>query len=392
MAERATTIIVIGGGVFGVTAALELRRRGYTVSIFDPGPLPNPLASSTDVSKLIRMDYGADEFYISLMEPTLERWDSWNLFWGEKLYNQDGFLNLTCGEMRPGGFEYESFFQLKKRGYALERLNSETIGARFPAWSAKNYSDGYFNPRAGWSPSGRVTALLIEQARNEGVRIFEKRLFLRLLERGNRVIGIVTEDRQKHLADNVIVAAGAWTPVLLPQLSEEMWTTGQPLFFFKPPNPADYRPPGFPCWAADITRTGWYGFPALSDGTLKIGNHGPGRRLHPDDPREVTLGDVERCREFLSQTFPHLANVPLSGTRLCLYCDTWDGDFYIDHDPERPGLFVAAGDSGHGFKFAPVLGEIIADILERKPNPYASRFTWRSRGEPASEKARFTGE
>src|SRR5437667_12395039 len=101
-------IIIVGCGVFGVTAALELYQRGHTVSIFDPGQLPNPLASSTDISKLIRMDYGADDFYISIMERTLERWEDWNRLWGEELYHQDGFLNLTSGEMEAGGFEHES--------------------------------------------------------------------------------------------------------------------------------------------------------------------------------------------------------------------------------------------------------------------------------------------
>jgi hypothetical protein len=85
------------------------------------------------------------------------------------------------------------------------------------------------------------------------------------------------------------------------------------------------------------------------------------------------------------------SSVAVVGNRLCLYCDSWDGNLWIDHDPERPGLVVAAGDSGHGFKFAPALGKLIADIVERKPSPYAQRFAWRARGELAAEEARFTG-
>ena len=61
---------------------------------------------------------------------------------------------------------------------------------------------------------------------------------------------------------------------------------------------------------------------------------------------------------------PALADAPIVHRRMCLYCDTFDGDFWIDHDPERPGLVVAAGDSGHGFKFAPILGALIADVVE----------------------------
>jgi glycine/D-amino acid oxidase-like deaminating enzyme len=167
-----------------------------------------------------------------------------------------------------------------------------------------------------------------------------------------------------------------------------MWATGQPVLHFRPPHPAEYQPPRFVPWAADITRTGWYGFPAQADGTLKVANHGPGRRIHPDEPRTLAPGDEAQCREFFRDTFPGLADAPLIGSRLCLYCDTWDGNLWIDHDPQRPGLVVAAGDSGHGFKFAPVLGRLIADVLERKPNPYAARFAWRPRGELTTEDAR----
>jgi glycine/D-amino acid oxidase-like deaminating enzyme len=108
----------------------------------------------------------------------------------------------------------------------------------------------------------------------------------------------------------------------------------------------------------------------------------------PDDPRTIAPDDEEKFREFLRGTFPRLAGAPLVGSRLCLYCDSWDGNFYIDHDPDRPGLVVAAGGSGHGFKFAPVLGAIIADVVERRANPFASRFAWRERGKLATEAAR----
>jgi len=169
-----------------------------------------------------------------------------------------------------------------------------------------------------------------------------------------------------------------------------MWTTGQPVLHFRPHNPTEYQAPHFISWAADITRTGWYGFSAQADGTLKVANHGSGRRVHPAEPRTIAPGDEARCRAFFRDTFPGLADARLIGSRLCLYCDTWDGNFWIDHDPERPGLVIAAGDSGHGFKFAPVLGGLIADVLERKPHPYAARFAWRPRGELVTEDARHS--
>jgi len=100
--------------------------------------------------------------------------------------------------------------------------------------------------------------------------------------------------------------------------------------------------------------------------------------MSPDSPARVVTADEERkLREFLAYSFPSLAGAPIVYTRLCMYCDTHDGHFWIARDPEREGLVVAAGDSGHGFKFAPVLGEIIADAVEGKDNRLLEKFRWR---------------
>ncbi|MFQ5922150.1 MAG: FAD-dependent oxidoreductase [Anaerolineales bacterium] len=143
-------------------------------------------------------------------------------------------------------------------------------------------------------------------------------------------------------------------------------------------------------WAADVGNTGWYGFPALDDGTLKVANHGPGKRQPAEAPREVDADTEDEFRAFFRSALPSLAETPMISNRLCMYCDTWDGDFWIDHDPDRPGLVVATGGSGHGFKFAPMLGPIIADVVEGKPNLFAHRFKWRARGELKTEHARYS--
>ena len=96
-------VLVVGGGIFGITAALELRRRGWLVTVLDPGPIPHEGASSTDVSKVVRMDYGSDRFYHELAELALEGWDRWNHDWPVPLYHEDGFLILSPTPMAPGG-------------------------------------------------------------------------------------------------------------------------------------------------------------------------------------------------------------------------------------------------------------------------------------------------
>jgi len=382
------SIVIVGAGVFGLTAARELRARGWGVTVIDPGPVPTPTAASTDISKVVRMDYGADELWTELGRRSIDRWREWNRESGETLFHEDGFLVLARAPMGPGGFEFESFKLLTARGEKLERLDSADVERRYPAWAADKYPDGYFNPLGGWAESGKVVAWLATKARAEGVQVFENCAFDRLLEKESRVVGLRAKDGREFRADLTLLATGAWTPTLLPELSDVMWATGQPVLHFRVANPAEWQAPRFPVWAADIGRTGWYGFPALADGTLKVANHGPGRRVHPDDPREVSPDDEPRFRAFLRDTFPALADAPLIGTRLCLYCDTFDGKFLLDHHPQRPGLVVAAGDSGHAFKFAPTLGELIADAVERKKGIAMKRFAWRTRTAVSGEGAR----
>jgi glycine/D-amino acid oxidase-like deaminating enzyme len=129
----------------------------------------------------------------------------------------------------------------------------------------------------------------------------------------------------------------------------------------------------------------------MQDNRLKIANHGAGWKLHPDEPRLMPPDQEGKFRAFLRGTFPALSNAKVLFNRLCPYCDSWDGNLWIDHDPDHPGLVVAAGDSGHAFKFTPMLGSLIADALERKPNPFAKKFAWRVRGELKTEDARFSG-
>ena len=87
--------IVIGGGIFGLTAAVELRQRGHAVSLLNPGKIPHPLAASTDISKVVRMEYGADGLYMDMAAKSIQGWHGWNAEAGDALYHETGFL-LLC--------------------------------------------------------------------------------------------------------------------------------------------------------------------------------------------------------------------------------------------------------------------------------------------------------
>jgi glycine/D-amino acid oxidase-like deaminating enzyme len=387
--------IVVGAGINGVAAAIELRKRGHEIVLIDPGPLPHPLAASTDISKAVRAAYGADEDYTALAEQSREIWRQWNVQFGVELYHEIGFLFMRQCPMQPGDFEYESFKLLEQRGHQIERIDSKQLFERYPAWNAKRYPDGFLDLEAGYAESGRVVAALIQRAKSLGVELRENAKFRELDEAGDRVKGILLENGEKIAAGAVVMAVGAWTPYALPFTRNFFRASGQPVFHLKPEKPELFTPERFPIFGADISTTGYYGFPLNRDGLVKIANHGSGREMSPDSPeRAVTKEEENKMRQFLSDSFPGLADAPIVFTRICLYCDTHDGDFWIAPDPERPELIIAAGDCGHGFKFAPVLGEIIADAVEGKSNPLLEKFRWRPevKAGETKEAARFRGK
>lgn len=414
------SIVIVGGGVFGASAALELVRREHRVTLLDGGPLPHPRASSTDISKLVRMDYGSDGFWVELAERALEGWRRWRREGvgapgggpslddptpktasaaaardaeAGPLFHETGLLVLAGEPMRAGGFEHDSWALLTDRGHPLERLSAENIPRRFPAWTPGRYAEGYLNRAAGWVESGRVVAALLSAAAAGGVELLEGTAFGSLLERGSRVAGVRTGDGGEVRGDVVLACAGAWTPLLLPWLEGVMRPTAQPVLHFRPERPEPWRSDRFPPWCADIARTGWYGFPLHPRGVVKVGHHGTGWRA---DPARHAAGEShalpprteERFRDFLSGSLPDLADAPVAEARVCLYCDTADGDFWIGRDPEREGLVVAAGGSGHGFKFAPILGPLIADAVEGRQRAEAERLGWRARSAVRAEQAR----
>jgi len=384
-------VIVVGAGISGVTSAIELKKRGHKVTLVDPGPLPHPLAASTDISKAVRAAYGPDEDYTVLADRCIGLWRKWNTEFGIKLYHETGVLFVCQHPMQPGDFEYESCRVLEKQGHRFDRFDSTTFHQRFPAFAPDRFQDGFFDPDAGYVESGRVVATLVEHAKSIGVELHERAKFVALDENDHCVSGIVLEDRDRISGDAVVIAAGAWTPYVLPFTKKFFRATGHPVFHLKPDKPELFLPARFPFFGADISTTGYYGF-SLNQGVVKIANHGPGCEMSPDSAeRVVTAEDENDLREFLRSTIPALAQAPVVYTRVCMYCDTNDGDFWIALDPERPNLVIATGDCGHGFKFAPVLGEITADALEGKANPLLQKFRWRPevKSGETKEAARF---
>lgn len=393
--KKSYEILIIGGGIFGMTTAVELAKRKYKVGLINPDSIPHHLAASTDITKAVRMEYGSDKEYFKMAEMSIERFYEWNNLFKEKLYHEVGFLMLCKDKLESAAqtFERESYQNLIAAGYASNRLDAISIAKQFPTVNTENYIDANFNPKAGYVESGKLVERLADYARSLGVAIMERQTAEKFIVDKGQLQAVKTREGNTYHCGHAIVAAGANTPYLLPELKPYMKATGHPVFWLKPNNQKLFTPPNFSVFTADISNSGWYGFPYLPHlGVVKIAKHTNGIEIHPEkDDRQIRDEEVKGMRNFIAMTFPSLVNAPLVFTRRCLYTDTLDGHFWIDNHPEIKGLSVSTGGSGHGLKMAPLLGEMTADVVEGKIHQFSKRYRWRHLTEETQqvEEARY---
>ncbi|KAJ3338015.1 hypothetical protein HDU93_010081 [Gonapodya sp. JEL0774] len=425
-------VIVVGSGIFGLSSACALQSEGHSVLVLERSEtIPAKDASSTDISKVVRLDYGNDRLYARLALRAIEKFRVWNTeavdCGKQPLFHETGVVCLSTRRLEDTDFERNSLLGIKELGLlgSVERLNREQVVGdgelfkagqilkpnpvekRFPTWGNSpaniKYVDGYYNKIGGYALSSKVVERMAETARSMGVKfVCGKAGAVKSIVKGpqGKATGVVAVDGTKHEGDLIVLACGAWTPSLVPELDGKLVATGQSVIHFQlPPNLAPkYSGDKFPVWFADISTTGYYGFP-LNPSTpnlLKISNHGPGcvnpvplsptrtvsvpRTSVTDAGLTIPLQTLLEYRTFVDAAFPELAGMRIHETRLCWYTDAWDGHFYVDYVPGwGSSVMVATGGSGHAFKFAPVLDTIFLDVFHRRRTPYTDLFRWRER-------------
>jgi glycine/D-amino acid oxidase-like deaminating enzyme len=276
-------------------------------------------------------------------------------------------------------YEFTSFNHLISRGYKPERLDTDEIVMRFPAFRPGRYIDGFFNERGGYAESGRVISMLKQKAIDLGIEVVEGIEVARLIFNNSKVTHIESTKNVRIPVGNCIVATGAATGSIVPEMDDYLISTGHPVYHMKPGQAVDFNSDVFPVFAADISNSGWYGFPFHAKaGVVKIANHGIGMEIDPvRESRALQPRDIDTFKDFAKASLPQLANAPIVYTRRCLYSDTRDGHFWIDVHPGYHNLTIAAGGSGHAFKMAPMLGKWICAAAEGRTDDVPERFRWR---------------
>jgi len=173
-------------------------------------------------------------------------------------------------------------------------------------------------------------------------------------------VAVRTTGGSTDRASRIVLTAGAWLPSLLPDLDLPLTVERVPLFWYEPAEPEAFSE--IPVYVVETDDGSYYGFPYLADEGLKVARHGTGETADPDRlEREMRPGEDERVRAFIRRYMPG-ADGPLRNDKICMYTKTPDEHFIVDRHPRYPGVVFASACSGHGFKFASVMGEALADL------------------------------
>jgi glycine/D-amino acid oxidase-like deaminating enzyme len=367
-------VCVVGAGIFGMAAALELHKRGHDVTLIERGEIPNPEASSTDVSKVIRRTNYPNEIYVELVTRAAAQWRAWHERTSRSIYFQTGKL-IAVRDFGPEHEALTGWETLSRLGKDVFELTAEQVGKRFPQFAVSDEDRLFYDPWAGYLRSGQALADLATLARDSGVTIRENTLVAAVEETDSGVrVGSNTESED---CDRVVVAAGPWVAELLPAMETRVRITRQQMAFFAPKDPAPFRRDRFPVWSILSPDNLWYGFPYLHEGFVKVAEDSKVEDTEVDIAREPTSAFLAWAREFVAQRIPALSDEELVGGRSCLYtnmADMEDEQFVIDWAPGCERVLIAGCGCGHGFKFGGAIGPLIADALEDRENPLGDLF------------------
>ncbi|WZH46968.1 fructosyl amino acid oxidase [Fusarium acuminatum] len=394
------SILILGGGCFGLATAFELAQKGYkNVTILEKDvDVPSRFSAAYDLNKVIRAEY-ADDFYTQLALDSIRKWQSDPLY--SPHYHQTGFLNVTSGKAAQNTKgAVESYFQSLQKNPAFNgqttRVNSsEEIKKLVPKFTGPlNGFAGYHNKLAGYGHSANALRAVYEQCVKLGVKFrlgkdgeVESLLYASSRE-GTKCIGAKTRGGSIHTADKTIVALGADAANLLPRIGKQMTGRAWGVAHIQLTDEEAVELKGIP--VTNVRDLAFFFEPDLKTKKLKFCHMGGAFTNYsytrdglsipfPNlaDSQFMPHEDEVHIRQLLKEVFPQLAERPLIDQHLCWFADTDDSDFIIDYVPgTNASLAVLSGDSGHGFKMLPIFGQFVHKLLvdEKQVQP---KWQWK---------------
>jgi sarcosine oxidase len=354
----APDVIVVGLGAMGSAAAWQLARRGRRVLGFDRYSPPHTLGSTHGRSRIIREAYFEHPGYVPLLRRAYECWAQLEEESGRVLLRKTG--GLMAGP-EDGVLFTGARRSAVEHGLPHEVLTAAEIRRRFPGFTPPDDTVGVLEPRAGmlW-PEGCVEAAL-ELARRRGAELRTDEPITSWRADGDGIA--VTSATGTRRAQRLILSAGPWMPALIGTLGRPLRVERQLFHWFEAArNPELFRPDRCPVAVWEYAPDRIFATqPDAGDG-LKAGIHHEGETTDPDHVRREPTAEDESAMRVLVERFMPDAAGRLREARVCLYTNTPDHHFLIDVHPDHPQVILASPCSGHGFKFASVIGEILADL------------------------------
>lgn len=350
--------VVVGLGAFGSATAYALARRGLDVVGLEQFELGHVRSASHDTSRILRHSYHTPG-YVAL---TLDAYDDWSALErdaGESLVSVVGGLDLFPPDAAVPVTDHTT--SLSAHGVPYEVLERDQVQQRFPQFRVPEGTTGLYQPRSAIVPAARGTATMQRLALAHGARLRERCAVTAVCDRGDAGIDVET-DGPTYRCRRLVVCADAWTNRVLAGLETQLplTVTQEQFSYFAPDDPAAFAPGRMPLWIWQGDPC-FYGFPTYGEPCVKAAQDcggpevtGDSRSFDPDPGRAALLAD------FMARTLPGVGSPVRSKT--CLYTLTPERDFALGLVPGHPAAAVAIG-AGHGFKFAPLVGRLLAELV-----------------------------
>jgi sarcosine oxidase len=373
MAERATDAIVVGGGVMGSAAAWRLALAGHRVRLLEQFAIGHALGSSHGPSRMIRLAYDGPE-YVQMGQAAFAMWDELQEESGAALLLRTGGINAGLPHANELAGIAQTYGTL---GVPYERLDPDSLRQRFPQLNFPDGSIGLYQEDYGILAASRCVATLAAHARAAGAVLHDHEPVLEVRPDGDGVV--VRTERETYRADRAILAAGSWTQPLLSPLGIELPLTvlQEQLAFFRVRDPENHGPDRLPLVIHRFPGTTSIGsvFPIFDHDGVKVMLDRIGPAVAPANPdRGIDAVLLQTLRDYAAQLLPGTTGEILEKTS-CRFTMTPDEDFVIDRHPRYSQIVIGSPCSGHGFKFAPVIGQMLADLAIQGETPYpTARF------------------
>jgi sarcosine oxidase len=345
----------------GSAVCCSIAERGHRVLGLEQFDIPNELGSHLGQSRIVRKAYFEHPDYVPLLDLAYRNWKRLEDKTGIQVYFKTGLVYFG----KPGDPIITGVHaSAKAHNIEVRALSEDETVRKYPQFSLPSSYERVEEPDAGFVTPERAILLFTEQAVRHGATVLPKTTVLDWT-RDARGIRVRT-NRGEFSCGKLVITAGPWTGKMIPAMSSTLQVTRQVVAWMVPKTWDPFALGRFPCWLVDE----FYGFPALPVGAfggpigLKVGKHHPGDTSDPDTlNREPTAADEKELVDALTTFIPG-AYAKTYAMKVCMYTNTPDRHFILDYLPGfDKDVAIAAGFSGHGFKFASVVGDIMADLV-----------------------------